>query len=225
LGKSWDSRNDIGKHRRLQVLNDMYPLYWTPSKEGIFMRYSYEYKRKCVEMYRNGIYPETPEGISEEAFKVTVRKWHRMENAQGPDALRHKGRNKIWTPEAKFELVSRVLAGNSNKSVAYEAGIHDGMLYQWVRKYKIYGYNGLIDKKKGRKSKNPDMKKLNINNPRKLEESEYEELIRLRAENEYIKAENEVIKKEIALREEKQAALLKARKQQLSKNFVKKDTN
>ena len=148
-----------------------------------------------------------------------------MENAQGPDALRHKGRNKIWTPEAKFELVSRVLAGNSNKSVAYEAGIHDGMLYQWVRKYKIYGYNGLIDKKKGRKSKNPDMKKLNINNPRKLEESEYEELIRLRAENEYIKAENEVIKKEIALREEKQAALLKARKQQLSKNFVKKDTN
>ena len=180
----------------------MYPLYWTPSKEGIFMRYSYEYKRKCVEMYRNGIYPETPEGISEEAFKVTVRKWHRMENAQGPDALRHKGRNKIWTPEAKFELVSQVLAGNSNKSVAYEAGIHDGMLYQWVRKYKIYGYNGLIDKKKGRKSKNPDMKKLNINNPRKLEESEYEELIRLRAENEYIKAENEVIKKEIALREE-----------------------
>ena len=24
---------------------DMYPLYWTPSKEGIFMRYSYEFKR------------------------------------------------------------------------------------------------------------------------------------------------------------------------------------
>ena len=195
------------------------------SKEGIFMRYSYEYKRKCVEMYRNGIYPETPEGISKEAFKVTVRKWYRMENAQGPDALRHKGRNKIWTPEAKFELVSQVLAGNSNKSVAYEAGIHDGMLYHWVRKYKIYGYNGLIDKKKGRQSKNPDMKKLNVNNPRKLEESEYEELIRLRAENEYIKAENEVIKKEIALREEKQAALLKARKQQSLKNCAKKDTN
>ena len=203
----------------------MYPLYWTPSKEGIFMRYSYEYKRKCVEMYRNGIYPETPEGISENAFKLTVRKWYRMENSQGPDVLRHKGINKIWTPEAKFELVSQVLAGNSYKSVAYAAGISDGMLYQWVRKYRIYGYNGLIDKKKGRKSKNPDMKKLNINNPRKLEESEYEELIRLRAENEYIKAENEVIKKEIALREEKQAALLKARKQQLSKNFVKKDTN
>lgn len=29
----------------------MYPLYRTPSKEGIFMRYSYEFKRKCVELY------------------------------------------------------------------------------------------------------------------------------------------------------------------------------
>ena len=34
---------------------------------------------------------------------------------------------------------------------------------------------------------------MNINNPRKLNESEYEELIRLRAEITYIKAENEVI--------------------------------
>ena len=189
------------------------------------MRYSYEYKRKCVEMYRNGIYPETPEGVSEAAFKDAIRKWHRMESSQGPDVLRHKERNKIWTPEAKLELVSQVLAGNSNKSVAFEAGIDDGMLYQWVRKYKIYGYNGLIDKKKGRKPKNSAMKKRNIHNPRKLEESEYEELIRLRAENEYIKAENEVIKKQIALRHEKWAAQLKAKKQQSSKNSVKKDTN
>lgn len=33
--------------------------------------------------------------------------------------------------------------------------------------------------------------------PRKLKEREYEELIRLRAENAYIKAENEVIKKRL----------------------------
>ena len=28
------------------------------------MRYSYEYKRKCVEMYRKGILPDVPKGIS-----------------------------------------------------------------------------------------------------------------------------------------------------------------
>lgn len=80
--------------------------------------------------------------------------------------------------------------------------------------------------KKGRRPKGLDMKKkLNINNPKKLEESEYEELIRLRAENAYIKAENNVIKKEIALREEKEAAHLNAGKQQSSKNSKKKDIN
>lgn len=103
--------------------------------------------------------------------------------------------------------------------------MENGTLSQWVQKYKTNGYNGLVTKKKGRPCKNPDMKKKNIHNPRPLSESEREELIRLRAENAYIKAENEVIKKEIALREEKQAAQLKAKKQRLSKNSVTKDTN
>ena len=61
--------------------------------------------------------------------------------------------------------------------------------------------------------------------PRKLKKSEYEELIRLRAEIAYIKAENEVIKKEIALREEKEAARLKAKKQRLSKFSANKAIN
>ena len=61
--------------------------------------------------------------------------------------------------------------------------------------------------------------------PRKLKAREYEELIRLRAENAYIKAENEVIKKEIALREEKEAARLKAKKQRLSKFSANKAIN
>ena len=30
---------------------DMYPLYWTTSKGGIFMRYSYEFKRKAIELF------------------------------------------------------------------------------------------------------------------------------------------------------------------------------
>ena len=40
-----------------------------------------------------------------------------------------------------------------------------------IYKYKVLGYNGLVNNKKGRPPKNPEMKK-NINNkPRKLEES------------------------------------------------------
>ena len=32
------------------------------------------------------------------------------------------------------------------REVAIVAGINSGQLYQWVRKYKILGYNGLINK-------------------------------------------------------------------------------
>ena len=38
------------------------------------MRYSYEYKRKCVELYREGKWPETPDGIKDpENFRNMIR--------------------------------------------------------------------------------------------------------------------------------------------------------
>ena len=188
------------------------------------MRYSYEFKMKCIEMYRKGVIPDTPEGITRKKFMQHIRYWVRTLEAQGPEALKHKPQNKCWSPEEKLELVSKVLAGNSIKSTAIGAGINDGMLYQWVRKYKEFGYNGLIVKAKGEKPKGSKMKKKTIE-PKELNESEREELIRLRAEIAYIKAENEVIKKEIALREEKQATQLKAKKQRSLKNSEKKDIN
>ena len=189
------------------------------------MRYSYEFKRKCVELYRQGQWPETPDGIKNpEDFRKMVRRWARLEESNGPEVLKHTGTNKKWTPEAKLEIVSRVLAGRSLQSVALEAGINPGMLYRWVRNYRVFGYNGLVPKHKGRKSRNSNMKKVGTRKPPKPNESEYEELVRLRAENEYMRAEIEVIKKEIALREERQAARLKAKKQRSSKNSAKKDT-
>ena len=45
-------------------------------------------------------------------------------------------------------------------SVSWEAGINSGMLYQWVQKYKSLGYNGLINKTRGRSYKESNMKKV-----------------------------------------------------------------
>ena len=190
------------------------------------MRYDYEFKKMCVDLYRQGKWPETPEGYNDSGnFHAMIRRWARAEKANGSQVLKH-GKQHPWTPEEKLKLITKVLAGRTAQSVALEAGIGSRLLYDWVQKYKIYGYNGLVSKKKGRKPKDPaKMKKVNINNPRKLQESEYEELLRLREENALIKAENEVIKKEIALREEKEAARLKARKQRSSKNSATEDTN
>ena len=187
------------------------------------MRYSYEFKRNAVELYRQGKWIEPPDEFhNTKNFHDQIVRWYHLEEKNGPEVLNKKHRKKNWLPEEKLELVSLVLSGSPMKPVADSAGIHHALLYQWVNKYKKWGYNGLVNKRKGRKSKEHHMKKMNINNPRRLKETEYEELIRLRAENAYIKAENEVIKKEIALREERQAAQLKAKKQRLSENSGRK---
>ena len=80
------------------------------------MKYSYEYKRMCVELYRQGKWPETPEGIRQSGhFGATIRRWVRMENSGGPEALQHKNQNKEWTAEQRYELVAQVLAGKLGK--------------------------------------------------------------------------------------------------------------
>ena len=188
------------------------------------MRYSYEFKRRCVDLYRQGCWPETPEGVNnQENFRHMIRGWVRLEEACGPESLRNKKHDKDWTAEERYELVAKVIAGQSYKTVAFANGINPGMLYQWVRKYKELGYNGLVAMKKGRPRKEPQMKKQV--SPEPLTESEREELIRLREETEYLRTELAVRKKLEALRQEKEAARLKAKRQRSSKNSESKDSN
>lgn len=187
------------------------------------MRYSYEFKVECVELYRQGSWKETPAGIKTENFRKLIRTWVRLTEANGFEVLHHKPQNKEWSAEEKYELVAKVAAGQSYQSVAIVAGISKGMLYQWVRKYKETGYNGLVNQKKGKPSKEPNMKKEVTHPP--LSESEREELIRLREEVEYLRTEIAVRKKLMALRQEKEAAQLKAKKQHSSKNSEKKGSD
>ena len=51
-------------------------------KEGIFMRYSYGFKRNAVELYREGLWPGTPKGVKEYNFRKMVRSWVRLEEAK-----------------------------------------------------------------------------------------------------------------------------------------------
>ena len=76
--------------------------------DGIFMKYSYEYKKQCVELYRQGKWLETPVGEKQKNFYKTIRKWARMEETCGPEVLHHKSQNKVWTVEEKYELVAKV---------------------------------------------------------------------------------------------------------------------
>ena len=86
------------------------------------MKYSYEYKKQCVELYRQGKWPETPEGVSTNRFHHAVVEWHRLEKSCGPEVLRHKKQNRIWTAAEKYELVAKVLAGASYTETAIPMG-------------------------------------------------------------------------------------------------------
>ena len=70
------------------------------------MRYSQQYKMNCIELYRKGEWPETPEGIKEKNFRCMIRRWVRIEEATDSDVFKRKNFYKKWTPEEKLELVS-----------------------------------------------------------------------------------------------------------------------
>lgn len=192
------------------------------------MKYSWEFKLECVENYKIGkcnIKPKYTK-CSQREFSHKVREWFRIYELHGIDGLKHKPSNKNWTKEEKFDLVSKVLAGNSIKSIAIEAGIHPGLLHKWVKKYKQEGYYGLKCKRRGRPPKEiSSMPKPNNNSDTKLTLSEKEDLKLLRRRNEYLEAENAYLKKVKALVIEKMASSAKAKKQKPSKSSLKKDTD
>ena len=61
----------------LQPMKDIRYLICTlftghPVRRVFFMRYSHEYKLECIELYRQGIWPETPEGIKTTRFRKMI---------------------------------------------------------------------------------------------------------------------------------------------------------
>ena len=175
------------------------------------MKYSLEFKLECVNKYKNGEYithPGTPK--QHDNFLNNVREWVKNYDDLGIDGLKHSPINKKWSPEERFELVARVLAGNSIRVVAKNAHIDSGQLYQWVRRYNEKGMDGL-QCKKGRPTKQLVMKKKTKKT--KLSISEQEELKLLRERNEYLEMENEYLKKLDALVSKREAAEAKAKNQ------------
>ena len=176
------------------------------------MKYSWKFKLECVNKYKNGEYIATPGKTKDQrdTFLSQVRIWVKNYDDSGVDGLKHSSTNKNWTPEKRFELVAKVLAGNSITSVAKNAHINKGLLYLWVRRYNEKGMDGL-QCKKGRPTTQIVMKKKEKKS--KLSISEQEELKLLRERNEYLEMENEYLKKLDALVSKREAAETKAKKQ------------
>ena len=67
-----------------------------------------------------------------------------------------KQSNRKYSPEFKLKVLNRYLNGEAKNALAVEYGIKRSMIDSWLRRYEKDGYNGLIDKKRGRP---PKMKK------------------------------------------------------------------
>ncbi len=171
------------------------------------MKYTWEFKLECVDKYKNGEYIPTPGKTRSQHndFMKEVRVWAKAYEDLGIDGLKHSPTNRDWTPEERFGLVAKVLAGNSVRSVAKNAHVRNGQLSKWVRRYNERGMDGL-QCRKGRPSMKKKAKKASA------PVSESEELRLLRERNEYLEMENEYLKKLDALVSKREAAEAKAKK-------------
>ena len=95
-----------------------------------------------------------------------------------------KEKNRYWTSEDKLKIINEVLIDfKSSTEVAKEYDISQGMIINWIRKYKEEGIDGLKNKKK---PGNPLAKYSNKKNLNEIEQLQYENM-KLRIENERLK--------------------------------------
>lgn len=155
------------------------------------------------------IYQEKKQGVSFSIIKSTynygihnIQYLERLIDKHGYDILRTT-KNKIYSKDFKQDAIDKVLINNETvMSVAIDIGLpNDGLLQNWIKKYKEMGYN-IVERKRGRSTMPKVTKK-------KENETDKEKIKRLEEKNLYLKAELEYSKK---LR-----AVVQARKNQQQK--------
>lgn len=162
---------------------------------------SYEDKIEIYEQYKKGIgYRKLSKiyNIGNHNIQYLLR----LIDKHGYNILR-TNKNRKYAIYEKEKIINRVLINNESiMSVSIDEGLpSDGMLVNWIFKYKENGYN-IVERKRGRSTMPKVTKK-------KEKETKDETIKRLEEENLYLKAELEYSKK---LR-----AVVQARKNQQQK--------
>nr|WP_304113242.1 helix-turn-helix domain-containing protein [Finegoldia magna] len=142
----------------------------------------------------------------------TMRNWINQYKSGSFDNLSKKLKNNKYTSEFKLSVIQyRQISNTSLRETAEHFNLVNGsMVYRWEKAYQKHGLSGLEDNR-GRPKK--DMTKSNKNSKLStpINESEREELIRLREENRLLKMKIIYEKKLQALLLEEEA---EARKRQ-----------
>ena len=116
---------------------------------------SYEDKKEIVRLYNEEHYGYPTIARKFNVTVSTIGRIVRRYNMHGEDTL-IKNSNRKFTADLKLEIITRAMNGESKVSLGIEYLIQEAYIISWLKKYKENGYNGLIDKSKGRP---PTMKK------------------------------------------------------------------
>ena len=176
-------------------------------------KYTKEFKIKIVLDYLSG----KSGGLDRVAKKYdipsgTLRTWIDKYKIGGFDNLSKKSKNNRYTSEFKLSVIQyRQINNTSLRETAEHFNLVNGsMVYRWEKAYQKHGLSGLEDNRgRPRKNMTKSNKKSKSNTP--INESEREELIRLREENRLLKMKIIYEKKLQALLLEEEA---EARKRQ-----------
>ena len=176
-------------------------------------KYTKEFKIKLVTEYLSG-----ESGGREMVAKKydipdgTLTNWINKYNSGGFDNLSKKLKNNKYTSEFKLSVIQyRQINNTSLRETAEHFNLANGsMVYSWEKAYQQRGLSGLeVSRGRPRKDMSKSNNKLKNNTP--INESEREELIRLREENRLLKMKIIYEKKLQALLLEEEA---EARKKQ-----------
>ena len=101
-------------------------------------------------------------------------------------------KNRTWLADDKLKIINENLINfKSTPQISKEYDISQGMIINWIKKYKQFGYEGLVNKKK---PGNPLSKYNNKKDLTKEEQLEYE--------NRKLRSENEMLKKGFRMKED-----------------------
>ena len=164
------------------------------------MKYTKEFKLECIRKYKNGEYIEDPPGVKHDHFREQIRKWSKIYDSLGEDGLEH-GKPTL-NIDQRLELIRRVEAGESYRSVACSAGIDGSLLIKWHNIYLEKGIDGLKSLKRGRTPMNKK-KPIEKADSKKTKDELLEELEYLKAENEYLKKLDALVQKRKAQAQKK----------------------
>ena len=156
-------------------------------------KYTADFKLKIVQEYLRGDI-----GYLALAHKYgipstkRIRHWVGQYRVKGEEGLKRSRKNETYPFQFKLHAVELYLSTEmSYQELALQLKLKsDGILANWVRRYRAVGMEGLKSQRKGRRPKVPDKASItpecNINQDEKLKQLE-EENLKLRIEVAYLK--------------------------------------